>query len=68
MRPGYPYIEFITLPSVSILLDNPIQGSGFFTIKSDLSSGDTVSLLQKRICQILGLIGKFYIYAHWTNK
>lgn len=56
--PGEPFIELSAKPAVEIVLENPYQRSGLFTISSDISNGDTTQSLNDKIMKNVGLKGK----------
>lgn len=57
VRPGHPFIEFSTKPSVNVVLDNPIQMSGLFRVNLGISDGDTTKLVMEKVAKNIELKG-----------
>lgn len=53
--PGNPFIVFSAKPSVAVVLDNPLQRSGLFTINSEITNGETTKTFTSKITKIVGL-------------
>lgn len=59
--PGHPFIVFSAKPSVAVVLDNPTPRSGLFTIKSEITNGDTTKTFNDKIAKIIGIKGNHTI-------
>lgn len=57
VRPGHPFIEFSTKPAVNVVLDNPIQMSGFFRVNLGISDGDTAKSVMEKVAKAIELEG-----------
>lgn len=55
VRPGTPYINFFSKPMVVISLENPIERSGFFSLKAGIGNNDTTKQFREKIAKIIGL-------------
>lgn len=58
VRPGHPFIELSTKPSVNAVFDNPVQMSGFFRVNVAVSDGDTTKLIVEKVAKSIELKGK----------
>lgn len=57
VRPGHAFIEFSTKPCVKVILDNPIQMSGFFRVNLSISNGDTTKTFMEKVAKFIELKG-----------
>lgn len=55
--PGYPFIVFSAKPFVRVVLDNPAQRSGLFTITSEVYNAETTKQFFDKIAKIVGVKG-----------
>lgn len=67
VRPGNPYIAFSTKPSVTVVIDNPIQRSGQFRITTGICDGDTTDAFTEKVAKNIGLKGTFFLFIYLTH-
>lgn len=60
--PGHPFIIFSAKPFVRVVLENPIQRSGLFTITSEVYNGETTKQFIDKIAKIVGVKGNFDMF------
>lgn len=60
-RPGVPYLVLSTKPTVSIIVENPTQRSGLFTVNIGVGDQETTKQLTEKIAKLIGLKGYFLL-------
>lgn len=60
-RPGVPYLVLSTKPTVAIIVENPTQRSGLFTVNIGVGDQETTKQLTEKIAKMIGLKGNFFI-------
>lgn len=65
VRPGAPYIIFSSKPYVAVSLDNPILGSGLFTININVKNNETTKQFKHRVAKVVGMKGECFFILNF---
>lgn len=62
VRPGFPFIAFSVSPFVAVYLENPVPMSGLFSVRTTITSDDTVKTFYEKVAKHIGLKRKSWIF------
>ncbi|XP_055917022.1 leucine--tRNA ligase, cytoplasmic isoform X1 [Eupeodes corollae] len=68
VRPGSPFIAFTIAPNVPVILRNPIERSGLFTVNTVVSEGDSVKSFHEKVGKIIGLKAELNALKIWRYE